>query len=238
MRIVAVIGSACVLAFLLAGCATSGTEREQRARILGKLTANPSAIVAAELSFARLAQKKGQWTAFRETAADDAVMFAPKLVNAQQWLKNKTDPPKAVEWQPHKIYISCDGSMGASIGAWQGADGKSGYFTTIWRAEDFGKQKRPGKKTEWKWVFDHGVPLSKPLEEPDFIETKVAKCDSALRSLTVKEPLSGDSRNGFSDDRTLSWKAITHADRSRSLEVQLWNGEAFETHVRREMKAP
>src|SRR3546814_4565755 len=47
------------------------------------LAANPSAFIAAELAFARLARDKWQWTAFRETAADDAVMFMPQRVLAR-----------------------------------------------------------------------------------------------------------------------------------------------------------
>ena len=115
MRLCAAIG----IALLLAGCASSGrpSDRERYNRVIGKPVANPSAIVKAELSFARLAQEKGQWTAFRETAADEAIMFTPELVNAQQWLKGKADPPQAVDWQPHKIFMSCDGSIGVSTGA-------------------------------------------------------------------------------------------------------------------------
>ena len=119
---------------LLASCASPGPRRD---RPFTKLDANPSAVVAAELSFARLAQEKGQWTAFRETVADDAVMFTPGLVNAKQWLNGKADPAASVEWQPHKIYMSCDGSMGASIGAWQAPDGSTGHFATIWQRPKF-----------------------------------------------------------------------------------------------------
>src|SRR5690606_22688854 len=35
--------------------------------------ADPGKVVAAEIAFARTAQEKGQWTAFAEFAADDAV---------------------------------------------------------------------------------------------------------------------------------------------------------------------
>ena len=91
MRIFAAMG----IALLLAGCAAGGgrlNDRERYDRVMGSPVANPSAIVQAELAFARLAQEEGQWTAFRETATDDAIMFTPDLVNAQQWLKGKADP--------------------------------------------------------------------------------------------------------------------------------------------------
>ena len=146
MRIFAAFG----IALLLAGCAAGGgrpSDRERYNRVMGKPVANPSAIVQAELAFARLAQEKGQWTAFRETAADDAIMFTPDLVNAQQWLKDQADPAQAVTWQPHHIYMSCDGGMAVSTGAWQDAKGGTGHFTTIWQQQDFG-QRRPDKKTK------------------------------------------------------------------------------------------
>ena len=56
--------------------------------------ADPSAVIAAELAFARLAQEKGQWTAFAATAANDAVMFEPQMVLAQAWLKGRANPPE------------------------------------------------------------------------------------------------------------------------------------------------
>ena len=92
---------------LLAGCA--GDPNDVRNRPLGP---NPSAFVAAEIGFARLAQEKGQWTAFRETSHPDAVMFVPQRVKARDWLKTQKDPAEAVKWQPHAVYVSCDGNSG------------------------------------------------------------------------------------------------------------------------------
>ena len=92
--------------------------------------ANPSAVVAEELAFARLAQEKGQWTAFRETATKDAVMFVPQMAYAQDFLKDKPNPAQAVKWQPHQVWSSCDGSVAVTRGAWQWPDGTSGWFTS------------------------------------------------------------------------------------------------------------
>ena len=75
---------------------------------------NPSALIAAEIAFARLAREKGQWTAFRETAADDAEMFTPRRVVAKDWLKGRKDPAQAVQWETHRAYASCDGSFGTA----------------------------------------------------------------------------------------------------------------------------
>ncbi len=220
-KILAAIG----ISLLLASTASPAAARERDRRSIGKPVANPSAIVKAELSFARLAREEGQWTAFRETAADDAVMFVPNLTNAQQWLKGKADPAAAVEWQPHKIFMSCDGSMALSTGAWQRADRTTGRFFTIWQQQNFGKRKR-GKKAEWKWVFDHGVALEAPLEEPDFVETEIASCKGNVTAETAPEGATGGSW-----DYSLQWIASGSTENIRALNVRLWNGLAFDTVI-------
>jgi len=219
MRIFAALG----IALLLAGCAAGGGrpgDRESYNRVMGKPVANPSAIVQAELAFARLAQEEGQWTAFRETATDDAIMFTPDLVNAQQWLKGKADPAQAVTWQPHHIYMSCDGSTAVSTGAWQNAKGESGHFTTIWQQQDFG-QRRPDKKIEWKWIFDDGEPLDTPLAEPDYVETDIASCKAKIVPETVPTGLTAKGMTATSPDRSLVWHAAFTADGSRVVYVDL-----------------
>ncbi len=218
MRLIAVIG----IALILSGCASGGglDDRERYNRVIGKPVANPSAIVKAELSFARLAQEKGQWTAFRETAADEAIMFTPELVNAQLWLKGKADPAQAVDWQPHKIFMSCDGSIGVSTGAWQSAEGATGHFTTIWHQDDFG-QRKPGKDVSWKWIFDDGVPLATPLAEPDYVETEVASCKADHRAANAPAGLTTKGKSGTSVDGSLLWSAAFTADGSRIVSIDL-----------------
>ena len=71
----------------------------------------PMSAIDAERAFAADAQKNGQWTAFRNSAAPDAVMFVPEKVNAQAWLKDRADPPVSVFWWPGRSYVSCDGSV-------------------------------------------------------------------------------------------------------------------------------
>ena len=100
---------------------------------------DPSSVIAAEIAFNRLAQEEGQWTAFRETAADDAVMFVPDQVLAKDWLKKQADPPASVSWSPSIVYVSCDGRLAASTGNWKRPDGSVGYFTTLWRRDKKGR---------------------------------------------------------------------------------------------------
>ncbi|MDE8650528.1 hypothetical protein [Novosphingobium album (ex Liu et al. 2023)] len=197
----------------------------------GRPYANPSAIVAAEIAFNRLAQEKGQWTAFREFAAEDAVMFVPQPVNARGWLKGRANPPASVRWQPGAVWMSCDGSLALSKGAWQRPDGSTGYFTTIWRRN---------KKDAYEWILDQGDALAQPLDTPDMIAGTVADCDAARRgpppgggkvkfAPAAPGPLApGASGGGASLDGTLSYAYSVGPDNGRTLTVSLRKNGAME----------
>ncbi|MFM5895161.1 MAG: hypothetical protein ACKOQM_12130, partial [Novosphingobium sp.] len=126
-----------VAAAALLAVPAAAQRREDRDARNGNGNANPSAVIAAEIAFAQLAQAKGQWTAFKETAAPDAVLFTPAMVLAQAWLRNRPNPAHAVAWQPHQVWSSCDGSLMVTTGAWQNA-GKTGWFTTVWQRQNKG----------------------------------------------------------------------------------------------------
>jgi hypothetical protein len=206
-------------------------------------SANPSAIVAAEIAFNRLAQKKGQWTAFRETAAKEATMFMPDAVDAQTWLKGRADPAKSVTWQPHKSFMSCDGKTGATTGAWQRPDGTTGYYTTVWFWVEKGKPdpRQPANvmgEGEWKWVLDHGDSLPAPLLVPEMIETKVASCKGRANA-PINAPDEGvQMKTMFSRDQSFNWEWQLRPDKSRTLVVRLWNGSDFDDVIVDRVAAP
>lgn len=179
---------------------------------------DPSSVFAAEIAFNRLAQEKGQWTAFRETAAEDAVMFVPQRVMAKQWLKGKADPPKAVSWAASQVHVSCDGDLAASTGSWKRPDGSAGYFTTIWRRD---------KKGRWRWILDHGDTLSAPREAPEFLVGKVAMCRRQEKEATA--PPADDS---------LTWNADVATDGSRRVTVRAWNGSDYDVVIDDRVAAP
>nr|WP_245405723.1 hypothetical protein [Sphingobium sp. Sx8-8] len=190
---------------------------------------DPSSVIAAELAFNRLAQDKGQWTAFRATAAEDAVMFVPQRVLARQWLKGRADPPAPVTWAPSIVYVSCDGNLAASTGNWQRPDGSVGYFTTIWRRD---------KKGDWKWIMDHGDKLASPRPAPDFLTGKVATCKR--RGPGEGAPMAGPPPGSrpakgavppAAGDESLTWSADVATDGSRRVTVRLWNGSDYETVI-------
>jgi hypothetical protein len=187
--------------------------------------ANPSAVIAAEIAFNRVAQEKGQWTAFRETAAKDAVMFVPQPTLAQDWLKGRENPPQSVKWQPHKAFMSCDGKTGVTTGAWQRPNGTTGYFTTVWQFI----QRNERGDGEWKWVLDHGDILTAPREVKEMIETKVASCKGRAPAALVAPAEGAKMKSGFSRDQSLSYTWVVQPDGARTVEVKLWNGGTSET---------
>lgn len=236
MRLIALTSLAALVA--LTACTPQGR------RPMGvPQSANPSAVIAAEIAFNRLAQEKGQWTAFRENAAKQAVMFVPESVDAQTWLKGRADPAKSVVWQPHKAFMSCDGKTGVTMGAWQRPDGSTGYFTTVWYWFEKGKPdpRMPPNfmgEGEWKWVLDHGDSLPVPLLVPEMIETKVASCKGRANA-PINAPAEGvEMKTSFSRDQTLNWEWQVRPDKSRTVTVRLWNGEDFDEVLVDRVAAP
>jgi len=208
---------------LAAALASSAADARQRRGI--RADANPSALIAAELKFAREAQEKGQWTAFRDYAADNAVMFVPQQVAAKDWLKKQANPARAVSWQPHSVWMSCDGSMGVTKGGWQRPDGTVGYFTTVWRRQ---------KNGTYKWELDQGDSLAQPLAAPEMIAGDVADCS---RASPPEIPAAAGRTIGWSDDKTLQWIVEVKPDNSRSFKVHRWTGQGYQEVLRSDVAA-
>lgn len=189
--------------------------------------AQPGQIVAAEIAFAQRAREKGQWSAFREYAADDAIMFVPQVVNAQQWLKGRTDPPESVRWQPHEIWSSCDGSLSVSYGAWQRPDNTTGWFTTAWVRQDDGS---------YRWVMDQGDDAAEPIAAPDIIATHVAPCEGREKPRAMQPPAHSDAPYGVSRDGTLRWDVLVADDCARTVNIRMkqdgdWGDPVFTRNI-------
>ena len=236
---------AVVLAALaLSACAAGPGPRDRYARMLTP-TANPSKVVAAELGLARAAREDGQWTAFRELARDEAVMFVPEPVAARDWLANRADPSEAVRWQPHHVWSSCDGSLAVTRGAWQEADGTTGYYTTVWQ-----RRGRPGDEEKHRWLLSQHDTLAEPLAEPDIIRTQVADCTpgdlpAAFEAAQADRDANAEAAGlgladgyGESRDRTLVYRYRVAPDRSRVVSVFLRRGDSMEEVLRSEVAAP
>lgn len=217
--------AAVCLVVALAAAACAPGPRGVRGRDLPP-AANPSAVISAELAFARTAQEKGQWTAFAEFAADDAVMFVPEPVNARQWLRGRDNPPRAVTWQPYQVWSSCDGTLAVTKGAWQQPNGTVGYFTTVW--------ERQGRNGEYKWVMDQGDLLAEALPAPEMIAATIAECQLPRPMPAPGVPIvDADEKHngGVSRDFTLHWDVIAKPDGSRSVKVIYWDGSDWKAAI-------
>jgi len=94
-----------------------------------------------------MAQRQGQWTAFRAYMSPGAIILAGKPTDAATFLAGRKDPPAAVMWWPAHTLAACDGSLAFSTGPWR--SGKTvGRFFTIWRRQPDGA---------WKWIYDGGT---------------------------------------------------------------------------------
>ncbi|WP_343517946.1 hypothetical protein [Sphingomonas sp.] len=190
------------------------------------LLAQAGTAVEAERDFNRAAQTEGQWTAFRRYATDEAVMFVPGPGNAQAFLKDRKDPPIAVQWWPAESYVSCDGKVAVNTGPWV-RPGGSGYFTTVWvRQADGG----------WKWIYDGGDELKAPRPLPEQPKVRRASCVPATASIPASSEPDRDA--GGSPDGSLRWRWAMAADGSRSFTASLWDGRRFVPVIEDRVAAP
>jgi hypothetical protein len=195
--------------------------------------------VDAELAFARDAQK-GMWTAFRNHADHDAVMFTPQAVWVQQFLKDRKDPPKSITWRPAHSFVSCDGRTAVNTGPWFGPDGKrGGFFTTVWQRE----------KGQWHWVYDGGGPLDEsaptPPKKP---QVHPATCRGKAPGAPIIPPpkltnkqartTPDDNGRGQSADKTLGWDWKVEKSGARKLRVYQWNGVRYAQVLVNDVAAP
>lgn len=186
--------------------------------------------IDAERAFASDAKRIGQWTAFRKWSTDDAVMFTPQPVNAHEFLKDRKDPPKVIDWWPTASYISCDGSLAVNTGGWQRPDGAVGYFTTVWKRQTDGS---------WKWIVDGGDALATSRPRPAKVKVVRAKCVSTFDN-RFSVDVEGEKRGrGLSNDNTLVWLYVVKADGSRQFQVELQESRTrFGIVINDEIAAP
>ncbi|HKT86387.1 MAG TPA: hypothetical protein VJQ77_09905 [Novosphingobium sp.] len=153
----------------------------------------------------------------------------PQPVMAKEWLKGRADPSAPIQWEPYEVWMSCDGTLGVTRGAWQSPKGAAGYFTTIWQRQ---------KDGNYRWVLDQGAPLRQPMEKPLMLSASVADCPGRgawpgsqeeprkSKESTREKPMksAGMQGGGASDDGTLTWSYRVAADFARTLAVSLRKG--------------
>lgn len=185
--------------------------------------------VDAERAFNRAAQTQGQWTAFRQFAAADAVVFTPQEARAHDVLPTK-NPPIAVQWWPAESYVSCDGTAAINTGPWVRPTG-FGYFTTAWQRQADG---------HFKWTYDGGDALATPRALPEQPLVRRASCRfqrSANPNFATMAAPAGPG-HGKSEDGTLLWDWKVAPDGSRTFTAWLWNGRSLDRVVHDQIAAP
>jgi hypothetical protein len=213
-RAAAVLATVALLGALGSAQAQDGGERGGRNR-KPMLFASPGKVVAAEVALRQLARRKGQWQAFREMAAEGAVLFVPQPVDARQWLKSQPEPVSAMSWQPQDVFLSCDGSLAVASGPWEKAGGGQGTFTTVWHRQ---------KKGDYAWVMRAADDTAPPPGAADMIRSSVATCPRGRRGPAVVTPPLPARYGAWSDDLTLSWAVNVAPDCSRTFTVRLSRG--------------
>ena len=227
-----------IAAALLAGCASDGPRASGHRLDLGGpggryrdrdvRAVSPSAVIATELAFARMAREKGTWTAFREYSTEDALWPAPALANVQQSLAGTADPAEPIVWNPDAVWLSCDGSFALSTGPATQPNGRRSRFATIWQRQ---------RKGEYRWVLDQGFDLEGGYEPAEMIGAKVADCPAGIARVPIRREevrRSGAWGSGRSNDGTLEWTTTVAADCSRSLVVRMNQGGTMTEVFRRE----
>lgn len=216
--------------------------------VLFLLSQAAASTVAVERAYAALAQTRGQWTAFRETAAPDAILFVPEPVAAGPWLRDRKDPPISVMWWPGRTWISCDRRLGINFGPWIRRGGKLvGTFTTIWAKQPDGS---------WKWQLDRGNVTPEAVAAGDAPQEQAASCRhlAAARGAsptTAAAPeaviLVGDTmprpdpppgaegdgttiKSGASPDGSIKWEAVQPFGQGPAASIfraWRWDGRAY-----------
>ena len=195
--------------------------------LLAAVSMSSPSPVDAERAYAAMAQKVGQWTAFRATAAPGAVMFVPDPVSAAEFLKDRKDPAVAVKWQPSESYLSCDGRTAANLGPWQRPN-SNGYFATVWT-------RTAGK---WAWNLDFGDGLENAMAEaPAKVAIRRASCRAAKPALLPRRGRAVKSGSGSSRDHSLEWTWRVEKGGDRHLLVYLWNGRGYDKVIERAIAA-
>lgn len=206
------------LGVALIGATASSAQRGIDNPVMMRGIAAAEQVLAAERAFDRLAASDGQWTAFRATAAPDAVLFVPRRVDASTWLAGRADPPQTPRWRPHGVFVSCDGQTATTYGITRASHLDSfNRFRTIWQRQGDGS---------WKWLLIAEWPIAQDQPAPPEPEILIANCTRNPPAPSPDAGLSG--RRGYSADTSLRWYEDVDESGRGNLSIHGWNGAFFQ----------
>ncbi len=213
-----------ILALGLSAC--SGSQQRQRFsdgainRALANApgAAQPSAVVKAELEFARAVREQGQAAGFTQFAAPGAILHSangPELAAG-----NRSDQggfAVSTPWEPRTVWMSCSGALAVSQGRFTDGDGMVGTYIRVWQQQ--------GDRS-YKWIYgvsgldDPQPPRRAPPPTPgpndivvtaiDSVAGLVADCPREGTNMPVAPAvtITDDASQGgrMSRDGTLRWR--------------------------------
>lgn len=157
-------------------------------------TVTPQPVVDAERAFQKSVTELGFRNGFLAHVSDDAIIFKPGPVNAQESLTGQPDDGsgKDLEWWPLYAGISTGGDFGFTTG---GVNAPIQYIT-VWQKQADGS---------WKWIYDGGpgqleASSTTAATPVDFVPPASASAGSAEAAMQELAPLEEEIASGSASD--------------------------------------
>ncbi|WP_298471316.1 hypothetical protein [uncultured Erythrobacter sp.] len=209
--------------------------------------AQPSAIVATEVAYAREAKLQGQYTAAGQFAASGALLHGRNgPVPALAVFQSTANPETPVEWGPRTVVMSCDGALALSVGRFRDQEGLVGNYVTTWvRQAD----------NSYKWTYDVAgrddpqPPPRRQFEDGDIVVTAidsilglVATCPSRGEGVPPPPAIpigeDGASNAQLSRDGTLRWRWEHRTDGTKYVTADYYYEGEWVTAVEESLASP
>ena len=113
-----------------------------------------NSLVESERAFSDASAELGTRDAFIAFMADDAVIFRPGVVNAQEFLRAQPATQGLLSWGPAFADVGAAGDLGFTTGPWNFATDPESEPIAFGQYFSFWKKQSDGT---WKVVIDHGT---------------------------------------------------------------------------------
>jgi len=233
-------------ALALAGCAGSQQRRGPPTAVINRVLATapgeaqPSAIVAREVAYARDAREQGQVAAAEAYAAPGALQHTRRgPVPFAQIAPALATSGIETQWKTRAVVMSCDGALAVAQGRFADRAGKVGTYVTVWQRQDNG---------QYRWTYDVAgyddpqPPARRQFEDGDIVVTAidsirglVATCPP--RGVDVPAPpaipigAEGAEAAQLSRDGTMRWRWEHRADGTKFVKAEYFYEGDWETGI-------
>jgi len=246
MKHSSLVAAIAVTSLALTACASGQQRRGPPAKVINRVlatapgAAQPSALVARELAFARDIEERGQFAAALEAAAPGAVLHGRNgTVPFDALSSARPDPAKANEWGPRTVVMSCDGALALTQGRFRDGGGLVGNYVTTWVRQ---------KDNSYKWIYDVAgrddpqPPPRKQFEDGAIVVTAidsitglVASCPRRDEAVPPPPPMpigeDGKADAQLSRDGTLRWQWEHREDGTKYVKAEYFYKGGWETAI-------